>query len=52
MSKILGNLKKITMVSFRKLSIFAGHKSILHHFSIQNVKDGIQIRVCKINKEI
>ena len=34
-----------------KLSVFVGQKSMFRHYCIQNVKDGIQIRVNKINKE-
>jgi len=32
-----------------KLSVFVVQTSILRHYYIQNVKDGIQIRVYKIN---
>ena len=28
-----------------------GHKSIVHHYCIQNAKDGIQIQVYSINNE-
>ena len=34
-----------------KIKFFAGQKSILRHHYIQNVKDGIQIRVYKINNK-
>ena len=37
---------------FRKFCSFVSHKSIFRRYCIQNVKDGIQIQVCKINKEI
>ena len=47
MAKILRNHKAY----FAKLSVFVGQKSIIRHYNIQNVKDGIQIRVYKINKE-
>ena len=30
---------------------FVGQKSIFHHYYIQNIKDGIQFRVYKINNE-
>ena len=30
---------------FPKLSVYVGQKSILRHYYIHNVKDGIQIRV-------
>ena len=36
---------------FSKLIVFVGQKSILRHYYIQNVKDGIQIRVYTICKE-
>ena len=36
---------------FPKRSVCVGRKSILRHYYIQNVKDGIQIRVYKIKKE-
>ena len=36
---------------FPKLNFFVDHKSILHHYYIQNVKDGIQIRAYEIMKE-
>ena len=36
---------------YPKLSVFVGQKSILHHYYIQNVKGGIQIRVYTIKKE-
>ena len=39
------------MAQFLKFNLFAGQKSILHHYYTQNVKDGIQIRVHTINKE-
>ena len=34
-----------------KLSVFTSQKSILRHYNIQNVKDRIQTRVYKINKQ-
>ena len=37
--------------SISKIQCFVGQNSILRHYYIQNLKDGIQIRVCKINKE-
>ena len=39
------------MAQFPKLTIFVDQKSILHHYYIQNAKDGIQMRVYTINKE-
>ena len=36
---------------FPKLLVFVGQKSIFRQYCIQNVKDGIQIRVYRINKE-
>ena len=36
---------------FPKLSVFVGQKSIFRYYCIQNVKDGIQIGVYKINNE-
>ena len=45
--KSLGNYK----AQFPKLSVFVGQKFILHHYCIQNVKDGIQIQIYKINNE-
>ena len=42
------NLNK---AQFIKVSIFGGQKFTLRHYYIQNVKNGIQIRVYKINKE-
>ena len=46
----LENLKKNHEAQFPKLDV-VGQKSILRHYCIQNVKDGIQIRVNKMNKE-
>ena len=37
--------------SISKTKCFIGQKSILRHYYIQNVKDGIQIRVYKVSKE-
>ena len=34
-----------------KLNIFVGQKSIVRHYCIQNVKDGIQIQAYNINNE-
>ena len=36
---------------FPKLTVFLGQKTIFRHDYIQNVKDGIQIQVNKINKD-
>ena len=38
--------------SIPKLNIFIGQKSILYHYCIQNVKDGIQIRAYTVNKKV
>ena len=35
-----------------KTSVFMGQKSILHHYYIQNVIDGIESQVYTINKEL
>ena len=45
------NISKTIKAQFPKLSIFVGQESIVCHYYIQNVKDGIHIRVHKINKE-
>ena len=37
--------------SISKIKCFLDQKSILRHYCIQNVKDGIQIRVYWINNE-
>ena len=37
--------------SVSKSKFFIDQKSIFRHFGIRNVKDGTQIRVCKINNE-
>ena len=47
MAKIL----RKSLSSISKISVSSGQKSILHHYYIQNVKDGIEIVVYKINKE-
>ena len=45
------NLKKITRLNFQ-IKCFCWHvKSILNHYFIQNVKDGIQFRAHTINKD-
>ena len=36
---------------FPKLSVLVGKESILRHYYIQNLEDGIQIQTYKINKE-
>ena len=51
MAKILRKSSDTYEAQFPKLSIFAGQKSIFRHYCIQNVKDGTQIRVYKINNE-
>ena len=45
------NPKKIAILNFPKLSVFVGQKSILRHYYIQNVEDGVQIQTYKIRKE-
>ena len=44
-------LSKSYEAQFSILSIFMSHKSIVHHYCIQNAKDGIQIQVYSINNE-
>ena len=44
MAKVLENLMKITWLNFKKLSVFVGQKSILHHYYIQNYYEGIQTK--------
>ena len=51
MAKILIRSSENHKAHFPKLSVFVGQKWILRHYCFQNVNDGIQIRVCKINKE-
>ena len=46
MAKILREPK----AQFPQLNVFVAQKSILHHYYIQNVKDGIHILVYTINK--
>ena len=46
-SKTYGNHK----TQFPKLNVFVRQKSTLLHYYSQNFKDGIQIRVCSMNKE-
>ena len=43
--------KNVKEAEFPKLSVFVGQKSIFRYYCIQNVKDGIQIGVYKINNE-
>ena len=50
MTKILRTLRKYDRAQFRKASVLAEQKLIFCHYYIQNVKDGIQIRVYKIRK--
>ena len=42
---------KILGKSQSSISKIVGQKSILHHYNIQNVKDGIGIRVYTVNKQ-
>ena len=51
MAKILRNCREYHEGQCRKLSIFIGQNSMFHHYYSQNIKDGIQIRVYKINNE-
>ena len=51
MAIILRKSQENHEAQFPNLSIFVGQKSILRHYSIQNVKDGIQIRLYKLCKE-
>ena len=51
MVNIIKKSEEHRKAQFPKLSIFAGQKSILLHYYIQNVKDRIQIRLLKRNKE-
>ena len=51
MTKISRKSQENPEDEFPKLSFFIGQKSIFRHYSIQNVKDGTQIRVYKINNE-
>ena len=51
MAKISRKSKENHKAQFPKCDIFAGQNSILRHYNIQNLKDGIQIRVYEINKE-
>ena len=39
------------MAQFPKFSVFIGQKSIFHHYCIQNLKDGIQVKVYNTNNE-
>ena len=48
MAKIL---RKCQDSTFPKLSLFLGQKSILRQYYIQNVEDGIKIRVYSRKKE-
>ena len=45
------NPNEIKRLIFSKLIVFTGQKSIFRHCCIPNVKDGIQIRVYKVNNE-
>ena len=47
MPKILRNHK----AQFPNVNVFVSQKSIVQHYYIHNVKDGIQIRVYEISKE-
>ena len=51
MAKILRKSCGNHKAQFPKLRVFAGQKSILRHYCIQNVTDGTQIRAHTINKE-
>ena len=45
-------MKSFSYFSVGYENLFKTIRSILCHYYIQNVKDGIQIRLCKISKEI
>ena len=49
MVKILRKSRENHEAQFPKFSVFIAQKSTFHHYCIQNVKDGIQIQVHKIN---
>ena len=51
MANILGKSWENHKAQFPKLSFCLVQKSLLRHYYIGNVKDGIQIGVYKINKE-
>ena len=51
MAKIIRKSYENYEAQFPKLRIFIGQKSIFQHYYIQDIKDGIQIRVYTINKE-
>ena len=51
MANILRNSLKNHKAQLTKLIVFVGKNSIFRNYYIQNVKDGIHIRVYKINKE-
>ena len=52
MVKILSkSWKNCKAAQFPKLCAFVGQNSILRHYYIKNVKNGMQIRVCNMNKE-
>ena len=38
------------MARFPKLKVFAGQKSMLRHYCIQNVKERVYIQICNIGK--
>ena len=51
MDKILRKTRESHKTRFPKLGVFVGQESIFGHYCIQNVEDGIQNRVYKIDKE-
>ena len=51
MVKVLRKPQENHEAQIPKFSVFIGQKSILRHYSIQNVKNGIQIHVYNINNE-
>ena len=48
MAKILRKSSENHEAQFPKCNVFIGEKSIFHHYYIQNIVDGIQIRIYKI----
>ena len=52
MAKILRKSQENYEAEFPKSCVFIGQTSIFHHYYSQNIKDGIKIRVYKINNEI
>ena len=49
--KILGQSQENREAQFPQFSVFVSQKSIFRRYRMQNIKDGIQILVYKINNE-